>query len=34
MKKDMLDKAVSQLEKRIELILGMLCDEIGINLLS
>ena len=32
--KDMLDKAVSQLEKRIELILGMLCDEIGIDLLS
>ena len=32
--KDMLDKAVSQLEKRIELILGILCDEIGINLLS
>lgn len=29
-----LDKAVKQLEKRIELILGMLGDEIGINLLS
>lgn len=32
--REILDKAVKQLEKRIELILGMLGDEIGINLLS
>lgn len=32
--KETVTKAISQLEKRIDIILGLLCEEIGINLLS